>query len=367
MVASRADHLGIRPLWDGAVDFLRDDRRDDGLYSFSAQRRGEMLVRNFDHPQTLRYTINSLLGLQAAARATPHDARLADVPALVEEFVARWETRTTHPADLGLLTVLLCDGGDDEGAAVTLGRAAVRTLGMRPSRLDVQTLGWVLWGAAAATRRGIAGAADTATALLRRLCDELVDPRTGLPRHTVQRYRGGILSFGGLVYYLRGLYEAGLALGDERADDLFRAGTRRALELQGSDGGWPWMIDAATGRVFDRYPLFTVHQDAMSMLFLHPAAARGIDGADDACARSVRWALGGNDLNLRMYADTPSFVAYRAIQRAELLPRARRYARWLHGEEDVGPAPRVHVNRECRSYHLGWLLYAWSDDMRPAA
>jgi hypothetical protein len=98
----------------------------------------------------------------------------------------------------------------------------------------------------------------------------------------------------------------------------------------------------------------------MSMLFLHPAAAAGIHGADEACARSIRWALGGNGLRLPMYAHEPSFVGYRAIQRAEGLQRARRYARWLRGTEDVSPPRRLLVNTECRSYHLGWLLYAWS-------
>ena len=120
------------------------------------------------------------------------------------------------------------------------------------------------------------------------------------------------------------------------------------------------MIDAATGRVFDRYPLFAVHQDAMSMLFLHPAAAAGIPGATEARTRSIRWALGSNELGLRMYVDGPVFVAYRAIQRNEPFPRAQRYVRWLRGQVDAAPARRVHVNRECRSYHLGWLLYAWS-------
>jgi hypothetical protein len=46
------------------------------------------------------------------------------------------------------------------------------------------------------------------------------------------------------------------------------------------------------------------------------------------------------------------------------MPRARRYVRWLRGDEDTKPPTRLHVNRECRSYHLGWLLYAWADDMQ---
>jgi hypothetical protein len=78
-------------------------------------------------------------------------------------------------------------------------------------------------------------------------------------------------------------------------------------------------------------------------------------------ARSVSWVHGRNELGLRFYVERPFFFAYRAIERAERLPKARRYARWLTGAV-AGPAPAegLRVNRECRSYHLGWLLYAWS-------
>jgi hypothetical protein len=358
-LTGQVDRYGIRRLWDGAIDFLLDDRRDDGLFSFSAVMQNGHFRRNYDHPQALRYTINSLLGLQAAARTTPDDTRLSELDDIVDDFAARWSERVTNAADLGLFTVLLCERGDDDRAAATLQRL-IEATDVPAAALDVQTLGWAIWGAASAARRGI-GAAHGATAtLLQRLVDDFVDERTGLARHSARRYRGGILSFGGLVYYLRALHEAHDVLGDRRAGELFRSGVGRAIALQSFDGGWPWMIDAATGRVFDRYPLFAVHQDAMSMLFLHPAAAGGLPGASEARMRSIRWALGSNELGLRMYVDEPLFVAYRAIQRTEPFPRAQRYARWLRGDVDELPARRVHVNRECRSYHLGWLLYAWS-------
>src|SRR5439155_27174161 len=107
---ARVNRLGIRPLWDGAIDFLRRDYRpSEGLFSFSATVRNGELVQDFEHPQTRRYTINSLLGLQAAARATPGDPRLDDVPELLDAFLARHEQRVTHPGDLGLLTLVLCE------------------------------------------------------------------------------------------------------------------------------------------------------------------------------------------------------------------------------------------------------------------
>jgi len=56
---------------------------------------------------------------------------------------------------------------------------------------------------------------------------------------------------------------------------------------------------------------------------------------------------------------------YRSIERAERLPRARRYARTLARATAARPAGLVRndelrVNRECRSYHLGWVLFAWA-------
>jgi hypothetical protein len=56
---------------------------------------------------------------------------------------------------------------------------------------------------------------------------------------------------------------------------------------------------------------------------------------------------------------------YRSIQRTAPLPKLARAARMLRAA--VAPAqdrlvapPRVRINRECRSYHLGWILYVWA-------
>ena len=179
--------------------------------------------------------------------------------------------------------------------------------------------------------------------------------------HSLRPYRRNVVSFGSLVYFLRSMHEASTTLGDERAAAAFRAGVERALGFQGPQGEWPWMIDVARGRPFDRYPVFGVHQDSMSMLFLLPAVAAGVPGASQAVERSFRWVHGENELGLPMVVDEPFFFAYRAIERDERAPKARRYARWI-ARSEAGPAPSgsLRVNRECRSYHLGWVLYAWA-------
>ena len=352
--AAWVDALGVRPLVDGALDFLPrawDDER--GLYSFSATLGPDGELRqDWSHEQTVRYTINSLLGL--------HAARGAEAMPLIEAFAARHAADISNPADLGLLAVLAAECGDDVRAASALG--GIELSAALPSvRLNMQDLGWMLWGACACTRAGIDGAEPVARGLLDRMLGEFVHPHTGLPVHSLRPYRRNVVSFGSLVYFLRALHEAGRTLADARAVIRFRQGVERAIALQGPQGEWPWMIDVARGRAFDRYPVFGVHQDSMSMLFLLPAAAAGVAGASTAVERSLRWVYGENELGMPMIVDEPFFVAYRAIERDERATKARRYARWVsRSEASAAPSGSLRVNRECRSYHLGWILYAWS-------
>lgn len=322
----------------GALDFLPrawDPAR--ALHSFSATLRPDgTLEQDWSHPQTARYTINSLLGLQAAD---------ADAAApLIDAFAAAHADALRSPADVGLFALLQRDAS---------ALARVRDVARAPSTgLNMQDLAWMLWGASACP-----GGEDVARSLLDRILAERVHPRTGLPLHSVRLYRRGVVSFGSLVYFLRALHEAERVLDDPRAGLLFRRGVETALALQGPQGEWPWMIDVARGRAFDRYPVFSVHQDSMAMLFLLPA--RGRPGIDAAIERSLRWVHGENELALRMYVEEPFFFAFRAIERDEHAARARRYLRWA-ARRDAGAAPRLRVNRECRSYHLGWILYAWA-------
>ena len=133
--------------------------------------------------------------------------------------------------------------------------------------------------------------------------------------------------------------------------------------MQGDLGEWPWLISVRRRLPLDFYPIFTVHQDSMSMLFLLPALDEGLP-VSAAIEQSFAWALGRNELATPMIRETP-FVAYRSIERDEQYARVRRYLRTVP-RSVAGTAGRsascrgVRVNVECRSYHLGWILYAWS-------
>lgn len=339
LVRRWGDELELTRLCAGSVEFLeRVHRAEDALYPFSTRRRAGELVNDFDDPQTLRYTITSLVGL---SEALPRD----EVRPIVERFVAHWLPRLESPADLGLLSLLHPPALD-----------RVRALAKRPARtLNMQDLAWMLWGASAN------GDEATARRLFETILRDFVDPASAMPRHSLRAYRRNVVSFGSLVYFLRATSEYATVFGDERALPLFRRGVERALALQGPQGEWPWMIDVRTGRAFDRYPVFAVHQDSMAPLFLLPALDDGVAGVPEAIERSVRWVLGENELGVRMFLDDPVFFAFRSIERRESLPKARRYARFLaRREQGRAPAAHLWLNEECRSYHPGWILFAWS-------
>jgi hypothetical protein len=356
----------IRLLLAGSVQNLRATWSSTfALFPFSSRLEGSTIVNDYGQPLAVRYTINSLLGLTEAARSPAVDFDEQELSALAAAFRARMEERPALPADRGLSTVLGCALDFDRATL----RAQVRALGdvlahSGPATLNMQDVAWILWGAAAARRAGLAEGGDVALRAYQLITSELIDPGTGLPRHSARRYRRNIVSFGALTYFLRAMHEAAAALAEERARDLFDAGVARAIALQGPRGEWPWMIDARSGTAFDFYPVFSVHQDSMAMLFLHPALDRGLPGANEAIARSVAWVFGDNELGQPMFVQEP-FFAYRSIERAERAPRARRYARSVRHRLSPSPATpdarRVRLNDECRSYHLGWLLYVWSN------
>ncbi len=90
----------------------------------------------------------------------------------------------------------------------------------------------------------------------------------------------------------------------------------------------------------------------------------GISEARTAIENSYRWLFGKNELHELMIHNSPFFV-YRSIRRKTRLERATRYVRALACSAlsvEAGTVSPTHleINKECRSYHIGWLLFAWA-------
>lgn len=361
-VAARSALSWLEEYCDESVEFLR--RVHDpasGLFPYSTKVVDGEYVNQFDHPQTIRYSINTLLGLWEAARVRPSDRWLGDFDGMVETFMRRQFASIEDRADLGLLLVLLADIGGHPKADELAARVAGLATTTSTTDLDMQEAAWMLWGLTAWSRQNGGASSDAPGLMFERVLEHFVDEKTGLPRHSCRRYRRNIVSFGTVVHFLRSIDEYAAVTGDERASDLFERCVRRMLLLQGPLGEWPWLMNVSDGRVVDAYPVFAVHQDSMSMLFLLPALSRGMEGASEAILRSCAWVTGENELGRPMFERDP-FRAFRSIERPSRYPRARRYVR-AHTPGAAGAqfgARRVRINPECRSYHLGWVLYVWS-------
>ena len=348
-----------------ALEYLKlayDPRQALFSYSTTLDNDGH-IVNDFRFPESLGYTMTTYLGLTEAERHGGSIDWLGYVSARVLDFLELLEDTLSSPVVHGLLLVLLAAADPSHPAVQRSLHRIERILADERAirRLNMLDLAWMLWGTA--TWADEAQARALAERLFKLVRSQYVHPATGLPRHSVARYRAHIVSFGSTVYFLRAMYEHSEAFGSDIARDLFAAGVERVLEIQGPDGAWPWMIDVRSGLPLDIYPIFTVHQDSMAMLFLLPAERCGIAGVLEAMDRSVKWNFGHNELSTRMVQSKPYPWVYRSIQRDERSPRARRYLRSLGPVARRYPARsrRVCINRECRSYHLGWVLYTWSN------
>lgn len=186
-------------------------------------------------------------------------------------------------------------------------------------------------------------------------------------------YRAHVCCFADQTYPLQALARAhasGDGDGDPQALAAADACAARICELQGDGGQWWWHYDARTGGVVEGYPVYSVHQHAMAPTALFDLADAGGSDFGAAIRSGLRWMadvpeLAGSGHREPMILDELG-ATWRKVYRGD--PRkAVRAARGLSTR--IAPGLRlkaldrvyrpVAVDRECRPYEFGWMLYAW--------
>lgn len=359
-----------------ASDVLREMYDpDSGQFSETTSVVDGSYVNCFSVDPGVRYTANCLLGL---ARAAAAGSRSWDVGCAFDAFLARSGHLVVNPGDEALLLWALTEAGHDD-AGRWAARAVARTddVLLGPKTLPLQEMCWMLSGLSRCA--SVAGGTDAARSLFDTLRTSYADEESGFPLQSPRGWRSTLVSFGGVTYFLRALWDYFDVTGDGHALDLFRALAGRVIAQQASYGEWPWLYDARSGRAVERYQVYSVHQEAMSMLFLLPAVALGLPGADAAVRKSYRWVLGDNELGRPLWRAEP-FLVYRSIRRAvpwsgpaagstrhlrHLMDRGSNLAHAatrIALRQPATPARQgaVEINPECRSYEMGWTVYVWA-------
>jgi hypothetical protein len=312
-----------------------------------------------------RYALISLLGLAKARDILETDD---DFTTSLWARVAHNDSTVSHsPGDLGL--GLWARALHGRGHPLFSAERALKVFRERNRSCDSVDLAWLLLGADHALLNGVDDghgeqlAAETKRALL-----SLYNPESKLfYRHG----RGGpfagvsrrIACFANQIYPVTALAVHARRTGCEKSASVGRDAANNLCRLQGSLGQWWWLYDAKRGPVVDGYPVFSVHQDGMAPMALLETTVAGGRSYAREIEKGLSWVFGENELRENLVQRDEGLVL-RDIHRAGA-GRTRRMIRgtaWClgwRGRADAGQAEaQFVVNRECRPYHLGWILYA---------
>jgi hypothetical protein len=186
-------------------------------------------------------------------------------------------------------------------------------------------------------------------------------------------YRAHVSCFADQTYPLQALARAHAATagGDAQALAASEACATRICELQGDGGQWWWHYDARTGGVVEGYPVYSVHQHAMAPTALFDLTDAGGGDFSAPIRKGLRWMTAVPELAGHPEHQEPLIldelgVTWRKVFRGDP-KKAVRAVRGLGSRAVPGlklkPLDRVYrplsVDRECRPYEFGWMLYAW--------
>jgi hypothetical protein len=282
---------------------------------------------------------------------------------------------STEPALRGNVLWASALAGDRRAGRVLEAIAATGVDAIATSQVGQLLVGVVAAG------RAFPEHADAARTLARSIAAELLArhaPRSdlftaGRFRLDTPRVNAGLLytSFANQAYPLLGLAELYRWTEEAPAPEAVRVAERVAAS-QGPLGQWWWLYAVRSQRVLEGYPVYSVHQDGMAFMALAPWRHLGIGPFDAQLELGLRWLEGANELGESLVASDPPFIC-RCIMRSDgradgtygmsarnvLAVHARSVRHPKRDVVEVTPDD-LAVLGECRSYHLGWLLYAHS-------
>jgi hypothetical protein len=364
-IAGGDDETGplLETLVELAVRGLPADRTDAGDYVFT--RRGTPDGKAEAVGRSLRYAAIVALGAGLLPIETQRAALAGETAYELTDRLVRTLTGTADAVpELGD-AALICWAAAEAGHQ-DLPRALARLAELDPPDRPVYTVtaAWVV-SALAAARSSVKVEAYLARARARLLSGAAggIYPHVLGGRGLVPRYRAHVGCFADQVYPIQALARLHATWTDPPALTAAEAVAERICALQGPAGQWWWHYDARTGQVVEGYPVYSVHQHAMAPMALLDLAEAGGTRHTAAIRTGLHWITAPAETGDALIDEELALV-WRKVARND--PRKLvRGLRALSTRARLRLAPLDHVfpptvvDRECRPYELGWLLYAW--------
>ncbi|MEV4805799.1 hypothetical protein AB0K18_37865 [Nonomuraea sp. NPDC049421] len=331
---------------------------EDGEFVFTRRARRELGGTWTAVPEgrSIRYAAIVALGVATLDEQRQRAALAGDD---VHDLVGALVKRLPEVSGVGD-AALICWAAAETGHA-DLGRALDRLdeLDTAPHLHTVEAA-WAL-AALVAARVGDARLERARARLLGGLAGNRLYPHALGDGPLVPRFRAHVGCFADQVYPLQALARLHAATGDDAALRAAEQVARGICAAQGPDGEWWWHYDARTGSVVEGFPVYSVHQLSMGPMALLDLADAGGTAYVAQIEKGLGWMMA-----------RPGFVrddlalTWRKEARNDprkLVRGLRAAATGVHRGLRLGVLDRLYppvaVDRECRPYELGWLLYAW--------
>ena len=136
--------------------------------------------------------------------------------------------------------------------------------------------------------------------------------------------------------------------------------------LQGEMGQWWFLYDKRTGRVINRYPVLSLHQDGTAPLGLLALGESTGRTFHDSISRGISWIAGANELK----DDLRNFDQGMIWDSIGSRRRVSEYSQTAFSLLKIPRVPRaesLEIRYETRPDHFGWLLYALNRFCAPNA
>lgn len=128
--------------------------------------------------------------------------------------------------------------------------------------------------------------------------------------------------------------------------------------FQGELGQWWFLYDKRSGRVVNRYPVLSLHQDGTAPVALLSLGEATGQSLREPIYRGLSWTMGANELERDVRNEGRTMI-WDSIRRRGKMEKYWEIAQSLVHTPSGPRQDRLYIRYKARPDHFGWLLYAF--------